>query len=44
MKPEESGKGGTDIHEESGYNEKDRNVPEEVILAKQTNKPINPLH
>lgn len=41
MKLEESGKGETDIHEESGYDEKNRSVPEKVILVKQTNKPTN---
>lgn len=35
MEPEGLGKGKTDINEESGYVGKDRNIPEEVILAKK---------
>lgn len=38
MEPEGLGKGKTDINEESGYVGKDRNIPEEVILAKKKKK------
>lgn len=41
MEPEGLGKGKIDISEESSYDGKDRNVPEEVILTKRKNKKLH---
>lgn len=43
MEPEGLGKGKTDINEESGYVGKDRNIPEEVILAKKKKTTLKEL-